>query len=174
MIGPAVGIAGVANFGTATSSPTGRDTDVFQAVDTLTMQHGSHLLKTGVDLLYNRINITFPGALQGSYTFTSLPNFQRGIYSQYQQAFGVPSLLQSNPNLALFAQDEWRVRGDLTIDAGLRYDLQWLPQPITLDANNVSPRAGIASARDGKPSTGGRRPLLRSHPAAGDVQRDPA
>ena len=39
----------------------------------------------------------------------------------------MPSLLQSNPNLALFAQDEWRVRADLTIDAGLRYDLQWLP-----------------------------------------------
>ena len=151
LVGPAVGIAGVANFGTATSSPTGRDTDVLQAVDTVTIQHGAHLLKTGVDLLYNRINITFPGALQGSYTFTSLPNFQRGIYSQYQQAFGAPSLLQSNPNLALFAQDEWRLRGDLTFDVGLRYDLQWLPQPINLDANNVSPRAGIAYAPgDGK------------------------
>ena len=151
LIGPAVGIAGVANFGTATSSPTGRDTDVLQAIDTVTVQHGSHLLKTGVDLLYNRINITFPGALQGSYTFTTLQNFQRGIYSQYQQAFGAPSLLQSNPNLALFAQDEWRLRNDLTIDAGLRYDLQWLPQPINLDANNVSPRAGIAYAPgDGK------------------------
>ncbi len=146
IVGPAVGIAGVANFGTSTSSPTGRDTDVLQAIDTLTIQRGAHLLKAGVDLLYNRINITFPGALQGSYTFTSLANFQRGLYSQYQQAFGMTSLLQSNPNLALFAQDEWRVRRDVTIDAGLRYDLQWLPQPIQLDANNVSPRLGIAYA----------------------------
>ena len=151
IIGPSVSIAGVANFGTATSSPTGRDTDVIQAIDTVTMQHGSHLVKSGVDLLYNRINITFPGALQGSYTFTTLANFQRGIYSQYQQAFGEPSLLQSNPNLALFAQDEWRPRHDLTIDAGLRYDLQWLPQPIQLDANNVSPRLGLSYAPgDGK------------------------
>ena len=149
VIGPAVGIAGVANFGTATSSPTGRDADVFQAVDTVTVQHGTHLVKTGVDLLYNRVNITYPGALQGSYTFTSLANFQRGVYSQFQQAFGVPSLLQSNPNLALFAQDEWRPRADLTIDAGLRYDLQWLPQPINLDANNVSPRIGAAYAPGG-------------------------
>src|SRR5204863_7299458 len=107
-VGPAVSIAGVANFGTATSSPTGRETDAVQAVDTLTLQHGDHLVKTGADLLYNRIDITFPGALQGSYTFTTLANFQRGLYSQYQQAFGQTSLLQSNPNLALFAQDEWR------------------------------------------------------------------
>src|SRR4051812_34865636 len=146
IVGPAVTIAGVANFGVATSSPTGRDTDVVQAVDTVTIQHGTHLVKTGVDVLYNRINILFPGALQGSYTFTSLATFQRGVYSQYQQAFGVPSLLQSNPNLGLFAQDEWRLRPDLTVDLGLRYDLQWLPQPIALDANNVSPRIGAAYA----------------------------
>ena len=145
-IGPAVGIAGVANFGTSIASPTGRDTDVLQAIDTVTIQHGGHLAKVGADLLYNRINITFPGALQGSYTFTSLANFQRGLYSQYQQAFGRTSLLQSNPNLGLFAQDEWRLRSDLTVDLGLRYDLQWLPRPITLDANNVSPRLGAAFA----------------------------
>ena len=47
IIGPSVTIAGVANFGTATSSPTGRDTDVIQAIDTVTMQHGSHLVKSG-------------------------------------------------------------------------------------------------------------------------------
>ncbi len=150
-IGPAVSISGVANFGVATSSPTARDADVFQAVDTLTLQRGSHLIKTGAELLYNRVNIVFPGALQGSYTFSSLATFQRGIYSQFQQAFGVTSLLQSNPNLGLFAQDEWRARPSLTIDAGLRYDLQWLPSPIQLDANNVSPRIGAAySPGDGK------------------------
>jgi carboxypeptidase family protein len=145
-IGPAVSIAGVATFGTSTSSPTGRDADVVQAIDTVTVQRGAHLAKAGVDLLYNRITIAFPGALQGSYTFTSLANFQRGIYSQYQQAFGEPSLLQSNPNLGLFVDDEWRLRSDVTLNLGLRYDLQWLPSPVQLDANNISPRAGIAFA----------------------------
>jgi len=145
-IGPAVTIAGVATFGTSTSSPTARDADVVQALDTLTIQRGAHLAKVGVDLLYNRITIAFPGALQGSYTFTSLATFERGVYSQYQQAFGEPSLLQSNPNLGLFFEDEWRTRSDLTLNLGLRYDLQWLPSPIQLDANNISPRAGIAFA----------------------------
>ena len=91
-------------------------------------------------MLYNRVTIDFPGALQGVYAFTSLANFQRGIYSTFQQAFGEPSQFQSNPNLGLFVQDEWRLRRDVTVNAGLRYDLQWLPEPVQLDANNVSPR----------------------------------
>ena len=151
LIGPAVNISGVASFGTSTSSPTARDLDVFEAVDTITLQRGEHLLKAGVDFLTNRVNITFPGALQGVYTFTSLANFQRGVYSTYQQAFGAPSQFQSNPNLGVFVQDEWRPRADLTINGGIRYDLQWLPEPIQLDANNVSPRLGLAfSPRDGR------------------------
>lgn len=143
-VGPAVSISGVANFGTSTSSPTARATDAFQATDTITLQRSTHLLKAGGDLLFNRITIGFPGALPGSYTFTNLENFQRGIYSQFQQAFGEPSLTQSNPNLGAFAQDEWRPRSDLTVNAGLRYDVQWLPDPVHLDRNNWSPRAGIA------------------------------
>jgi hypothetical protein len=151
LVGPAVNINGVASFGTATSSPTARDLDVFQAVDTVTLQRGEHLLKLGADLLLNRVNITFPGAVQGVYTFTSLPNFLTGTYSTYQQAFGAPSQFQSNPNLGLFVQDEWRVGSGLTINGGLRYDLQWLPEPVQLDANNVSPRLGVAYAPgDGK------------------------
>jgi hypothetical protein len=145
-VGPAVSIAGVANFGTSTSSPTAREADVVQAIDTFTLLRGPHLAKIGVDLLYNRIAIAFPGPLQGSYTFASLSAFQRGVYSQFQQAFGEVSLTQRNPNLGLFAQDEWRLRPDLTVNAGIRYDLQWLPDPIQLDTNNVSPRAGIAYA----------------------------
>ncbi len=41
-------------------------------------------------------------------------------------------------------QDEWRVRHDLALNAGLRYDLQFLPDPIRTDTGNVSPRVGVA------------------------------
>jgi hypothetical protein len=156
LVGPAVTINGVANAGTSTAAPTARDLDVVEAADTLTVQSGAHLFKAGVDVLYNRVTITFPGALQGSYTFTSLANLQRGVYTQFQQAFGAPSFFQSNPNLGLFAQDEWRPRSGVTINAGVRYDLQWLPDPIQLDANNVSPRIGIAWA------PGDRRTVIRA------------
>ncbi len=144
--GPAVNIAGVASFGTATFSPLGRDINLFEAVDNVSTQRGNHSLKAGGSFLYNRVNILFPGALQGVYTFSSLNNFLNGNYVSYQQAFGAPSQLQSNPNFGMFVQDEWRVRPYLTINAGLRYDLQFLPEPIQTDTDNIAPRLGIVYA----------------------------
>ena len=150
-VGPAVGISGVANFGTATSSPSARDIDLFEAVDNISTQRGAHSPKAGVDFLYNRVNIVFPGAIQGVYNFTSMNNFLLGNYSTFQQAFGAPSQFQSNPNVGFFGQDEWRVTPNLTINAGLRYDLQLLPDPIQTDTNNLAPRVGLAYApRDRK------------------------
>jgi hypothetical protein len=145
-IGPAVTISGVANFGTATVSPLARDIDMFEFVENISWQSNTHSIKGGVDFLNNRVNIVFPGALQGSYSFTSLSNFLNGSYLNFQQAFGAPSQLQSNPNIGAFIQDEWRVRSDLTLNAGLRYDVQFLPDPIEADGNNFGPRLGFAYA----------------------------
>ncbi|HEV2802503.1 MAG TPA: TonB-dependent receptor [Pyrinomonadaceae bacterium] len=145
---PAVNIAGVANFGTATFSPLARALDVFEATEAFTIRHGAHTFKAGGQFLLNRVDVLFPGATGGVYTFSSLANFQAGRYINYQQAFGAPSQFQSNPNLGLFAQDEWRVRDNLTINAGLRYDAQFLPTPIETDTNNFAPRLGLAYAPD--------------------------
>ncbi len=155
-IGPAVGISGVANFGTATSSPLARDINLFEAVDNVSTHHGAHSPKVGVDFLYNRVNILFPGALQGVYAFNSLSNFLTGNYSTFQQAFGAPSQFQSNPNVGFFGQDEWQISSNLTVNAGLRYDLQFLPNPIQTDSNNIAPRLGIAYA------PGDRKTVIRA------------
>ncbi|HEX8281976.1 MAG TPA: TonB-dependent receptor [Pyrinomonadaceae bacterium] len=146
--GPAVNISGVAGFGVATFSPTARDADVFEAVSSLTAQSGAHSFKFGVDYLHNSLRIEFPGATRGVYTFTSLPNFMAGHYGSFQQAFGEPSQTISNPNVGLFAQDEWRPRTDLTVNYGLRYDAQMLPDPVRTDANNFAPRLGVAYSPD--------------------------
>ena len=155
LIGPAVSIAGVANFGASTTSPVVRNLDVYQINDTVTVQRGAHLLKGGIDFLYNELLIGFPGALPGTYTFSSLANFRQGIYTQFQQAFGEEDQRQSNPNLAIFVQDEWRAANGLTVSAGLRYDVQGIEDPVRTDWNNVSPRLGLAWA------PGNRRTVVR-------------
>jgi len=145
-IGPAIGISGVANFGTATSSPLGRAINLFEAVDNISTHRAKHSPAVGVDFLYNRVNIIFPGAVQGVYAFNSLGDFLTGSYSTFQQAFGTPVQIQSNPNVGFFGQDEWQVRPNLTVNAGLRYDLQFLPDPVQTDTNNIAPRLGFAYA----------------------------
>jgi hypothetical protein len=155
-VGPAVNIAGIANFGTATVSPLARDINLIEGVDNVSTQRGDHSLKFGGDFLYNRVNIVFPGAVQGVYAFNSLTNFLTGNYQTYQQAFGVPGQFQSNPNFGVFVQDEWRVRPFLTVNAGLRYDVQDLPDPIRTDTDNIAPRMGIVFA------PGDRKTVIRT------------
>jgi hypothetical protein len=153
--GPAVNISGVASFGTATTSPTARDADVYEVADSVSWQRGAHLAKAGVDVLWNRLTIAFPGALQGVYSFGSLASLATGRYINFQQAFGAATQFLSNPNLGIFAQDEWQVRHGVTVNAGVRYDVQWLPAPVRTEARDVSPRIGMAWA------PGRRRTVVR-------------
>jgi hypothetical protein len=55
--GPAVNINGVASFGTATSSPTERDVDLYQLTDNFSAARGNHTLKVGGEYLHNDLNI---------------------------------------------------------------------------------------------------------------------
>jgi hypothetical protein len=144
-IGPAVSISGVASFGILSGSPTGRLNKLYEIVDNLSHQAGAHALRVGVDFLYNDLTITFPRSIRGSYSFSSLSNFQRGIYnnSGYTQTFGNTVVPQTNPNVGWYAQDEWKVSPKFTLNVGVRYDLQLL-KAVDTDTNNVSPRAGFA------------------------------
>jgi len=145
--GPAVSISGVATFGTLSSSPAGRLDNLYEVVDNLSHQAGSHSLRAGADFLFNDLTITFPMSNRGSYSFSSLGNFLNGTYnnSGYTQSFGNPIVPQTNPNLGIYAQDEWKLSPSLTLNAGLRYDLQFL-KSIATDTNNISPRFGFAWA----------------------------
>ena len=144
-IGPAVSILGIATFGTLSTSPTDRSNRMVQVVDNLSHQHGAHALRAGVDFLFNSDTITFPRADRGSYVFSSLQNFLLGVYNNagFTQTFAETVVSQTNPNVGVYLQDEWRAGSHLTLNAGLRYDLQFL-ESIATDRNNVSPRLGFA------------------------------
>jgi Carboxypeptidase regulatory-like domain len=143
--------------------------------DTLSWVHGRHTWKFGANFLRDRIGNFFPGSFSGQYTFQNLECFGRSLAGMtdtcasgdvtFSQAFGLPGTSgpTTNPNKfdeSFFAQDEWRVRPNFTLNLGLRYDIEFLHQPETLnptlladgfrtnfvntDANNVGPRFGFA------------------------------
>jgi hypothetical protein len=144
-VGPAVSIAGIASFGTLSGSPTRRVNKLVEVVDTLSHQAGAHALRAGADFLYNDDTITYPRSVRGAYSFSSMANFLAGTYNNagFTQTFGDPRVAQTNPNLGLFVQDEWHAGSRLTVNAGLRYDLQLL-ETVAADRDNVSPRVGFA------------------------------
>lgn len=80
-IGPAVTIAGVSSFGTLSGAPTRRINRMYQVVNNLSHQAGAHAVRVGADFLYNDDRITFPRAIRGSYTFSSLASFLAGVYN---------------------------------------------------------------------------------------------
>jgi hypothetical protein len=144
-IGPAVSIAGVAVFGTSSGSPTHRKNTMYQVVSNLSHQAGAHALRAGLDVLVNDDRIVYPRAARGSYVFSSLANFLTGLYNNagFTQTFAVSEVVQQNPNVGMYVQDEWKLNSDLTLNAGVRYDLQFL-ESINTDLDNISPRVGVA------------------------------
>ena len=144
-IGPAVAIAGVASFGTASGSPTARVNRMYQVVNNFSLVAGAHSMRAGLDFLFNDDDITYPRSARGSYTFSSMANFLSGTYNNagFAQTFGDTSVTQTNPNVGIYVQDEWKVGDSVTLNAGLRYDLQYL-ETISTDTNNLSPRIGVA------------------------------
>src|SRR5437016_11347003 len=90
-------------------------------------------------------------------------------YSSYQQACGPLGFEFNTDDYAFFAEDSWRVRPRLTLNVGLRYEYEKLPDPILpnpgvpqtqhmpSDTNNVGPRIGFAwdASGDGRTSVRG-------------------
>lgn len=143
--GPTVSISGVATFGTLSGSPTGRLNKLYEIVNNFSHQAGAHALRIGGGFLYNDCTITYPRSFRGNYAFSSLANFLNGTYNNagFTQTFGQSVTAQTNPNVGFYAQDEWKITPRLTLNVGLRYDVQVL-ESINTDKNNFSPRVGFA------------------------------
>ncbi|HEY2434447.1 MAG TPA: TonB-dependent receptor [Vicinamibacterales bacterium] len=140
-------------------------TDVYsrqaQFSDTLSWSHGTHDFRFGGNLarhLSGGVG-TEPGqALGGTFTFvgtgasSTLPFDQLTIndVQNYSQPYslGQPAAYTLNQWLGVaFAQDKYRVTSDLTLDLGLRYDVQTL----TDSRANFEPRVGFGWHPGGDP-----------------------
>ena len=152
-------------------SPRETTIDRQQVADTVSWLRGAHAFKTGFDLNRDEIVNFFPGNFSGAYTFNSIASFNRGIPDgageRYVQAFPGPGTTgaTTNPDIfevALFLEDEWDLRDNLSLTLGLRYDRQDFEQPqvrnpdpqlaaagidtsfLNIDDDNVAPRVGLA------------------------------
>jgi hypothetical protein len=160
----------------------------WQAADTVSWTHGQHSFKFGGDIVHNYDQINSLGLAtyspNGDYTYTYLGNFFADIaapkgacgssaseynvgalpcYSSYGQNLGQGYFQLNTTDYGVFVQDDWKIRPQLTLNLGLRYDYEAIPgpylnlqQPIGSytplpqftqkpgDKNNIGPRVGFA------------------------------
>jgi len=167
--------------------PQGRGHKTFQFQDAVSINHGNHAIKTGVDLAILLINDSIPFNSNGLINFaaggdcsainitgsagcTDLANFLdnfTGPSGSANKQFGNPRISVPTSQQAYYVQDTWRIRPNLTVDLGLRYEYQppdaenslaypaidratLFTQPLNVripvkpDRNNFGPRFGFA------------------------------
>ncbi|HEX8707764.1 MAG TPA: TonB-dependent receptor [Pyrinomonadaceae bacterium] len=142
----AVNINGTAFFGRELFSPVNRTETRYQYTDTLNMIAGNHTFKFGADVNYVRIpSAVFELNFAGLFNFGGLPastlgfpasapdftpvqQYGLGFPSTYIQGFGDPVSRLSNKPIAFFGQDSWKIRPNLTLNYGLRYDVEYTQQ----------------------------------------------
>ena len=129
-------------------------------------KRGDHDLKFGFQYLYAINDLSEQGSMNGVFSFPSDKPFNAADPSTYPERLsirvpipgGVTSFTHS---FGHYAQDKWRITPKLTLNIGLRYDVDVFPfvQPLNpllesgkypVDKNNFQPRFGFAYNVDGR------------------------
>src|SRR5437879_9055661 len=172
----AVNIPGFAFFGREPFSFVKRIEQRYQATDNFSFVKGTHDIKFGVDGNYIPLTADFTVNFGGVYNFgqqglfpspfpalSPVQSYGAGIPSNFIQGVGNPHDAFSNTTAAAFVEDSWRIKSNLTLNYGVRYDVEFTPtfravnalaqnaqnalgisQGIPRDFNNVAPRIGVA------------------------------
>jgi hypothetical protein len=139
--------AGVGNTGPPTGLPQNLVEKRLQLVNNFSLRTGSHAWKFGGDIIQSWRFVTFFNNFAGTYTFAAGTPFpydpaNPATYPfQYTQSFGNSGLNFTDTMGALFAQDDWEIARGVTLNLGIRWDVDTLIQG---DYNNVAPRVGFA------------------------------
>lgn len=200
----AANITGFAFIGREPFSFIKRTEERFQFKDNLSWSVGRHDMKFGGDFNYLPLSATFTVnyggvinfgglsasavGLSGFPSFSPVQAYGLGIPSTFVQGIGNPHDAFSNKPLGFFWQDSWKIRQNLTLNYGVRYDIEFGPKfapPAGLaaaaynalgiqkgvqnDKNNFAPRIGLAwdPAGDGKTVIRSSYGIFYDHPLLG-------
>jgi len=184
---PAVNIPGFAYFGREPYSYIQRTETRYQFTDNFSWSAGRHNMKFGGDVNYLPLSAIFTVNYGGVYDFGSfsssnlgfvnpaagvLPDFPglspvqaygAGLPGDFVQGLGSPSDKFKNIPIGVFWQDSFRVNQKVTLNYGVRYDVEIPPKfkapqglalpaynllglqkGIQTDKNNIQPRIGLA------------------------------
>lgn len=113
----------VATLGVWSGLPQGRAQTTYELMDTLTYLRGRHQFKFGADLNRVQLNSYFDWMVRGQFVFLTLEDFVAGKPFSYAQRFGNSVRGNRVSNQFFFAQDDFRVTRNLTVNLGLRLEV---------------------------------------------------
>src|SRR3989441_6066119 len=132
-------VTGTLVAGTSTSGATDRRETRLQFQEIFAYVSSRHSIKFGADL--QRIKSTFIDLRDatGTWDFDSAGDFLANLPSRFRQSFLTTST-QHNTYIGVYAQDEWRLKPNLMVSYGLRFEAE----SIIHDLNNFGPRLAFA------------------------------
>lgn len=166
-------IPGFANIGTQIFLPSLTIMRRYEFADNVTLIRGKHNIKFGGGELYrgnhSESHTFFPGrfvfgnlpggllspclqvpaacglsATTAAASINSIQSVSLGLPQFYQQGFGNPVYDYPRPFTTAFVQDQWSATPSLTVNIGLRYELDTQSGPIGTPKKNFAPRASFA------------------------------
>jgi hypothetical protein len=148
-LGFTFGITGTTGFNLGNvNMPQFRNDKVLEITDNVAYTTGNHALKFGYNMLRYNLNSFFAPNLRGSVSYGDINNFLFDRLASFSQYAGDGLTAAITYENSWFAQDDWRINPDLTLNLGLRYEYVTTPfgffSGAKPDINNFGPRLGLA------------------------------
>jgi outer membrane receptor protein involved in Fe transport len=145
-----VQIPGV-SYGEVSFLPIVSTNDRREIGDTVSYLLDKHVIKGGADYNDTGIDQIFKGNWRGVYVFNSQADLLLGRWAQFRQFGGLNGLTADQAGQAkfrqkesaLFLQDQWYVRPNLTVTAGVRWENLDNPNAAVLNQNSVNPNGSF-------------------------------